>query len=325
MLVLLYVGIRILLTSIASDKAKYKQMLSDWVIAFCLIFLMQYIMVFANYFVEGLTNIFASVADSNMETIIIENPEEKLKNGVKQLETDEVQYVFDDENRIVWPTNMMGKIRFATQQQDGTSAYVGYSICYFVLVLFTLFFTFTYLKRLLYLMFLTVISPLVALTYPLDKIRDGKAQAFDMWVKEYFINLIIQPFHLLLYIIFISMAIDLAGTNILYSLVAIGFMIPAEKFLRTMFGFNRASTPGFLDGAAGAAMAISAVQSLGRFANKGSGGKNFGGRKFGLKKLYEDRCRRPAALPLFLTLPRVDTAEKTQYAAGKEMRLTCRH
>ena len=28
------------------------------------------------------------------------------------------------------------------------------------------------------------------------------------------------------------MAFDLAGTNIIYSLVAIGFMVPAEKLLR---------------------------------------------------------------------------------------------
>ena len=293
MLVLLYVGIRILLSSISSEKAKYKQMLSDWVIAFCLIFLMQYIMVFANYFVDEITNIFAGVADNDMETIIIQNPEDKLKKGVKQLETSEVKYVFDDngENRIVWPTNMMGKIRFATQQQDGTSSYVGYSLCYFVLVLFTLFFTFTYLKRLLYLMFLTVIAPLVALTYPLDKMRDGKAQAFDMWVKEYFINLIIQPFHLLLYIIFISMAIDLAGTNVLYSIVTIGFMIPAEKFLRNMFGFNRASTPGFLAGPAGAAMAISAVQSLSKFANRGGKNPEKGGSGKGSEKEEKPEIR----------------------------------
>ena len=282
MLVLLYVGIKMLLTSIASDKAKYKQMLSDWLVALCLVFLMQYIMVFANSFVEGITKIFSSVASENMEFVTIDNAEKKLRDGVKKLEDADTKYVYETDengntvNRIVWPTNMMGKIRFATQQQDGTSAYIGYSICYFVLVLFTIFFSFTYLKRLLYLLFLTIIAPLVALTYPLDKLRDGQAQAFNTWVKEYFINLIIQPFHLLLYIVFISMAYELAGKNIIYSLVVIGFMIPAEKFLRNMFGFNKASTPGFLGGAAGAAMAISAVQSLGKFANKGSGGKNPG-------------------------------------------------
>lgn len=44
--ILVYVGIRIMLSSVASDKAKYKQMLGDWVVAVCLLFLMHYIMSF---------------------------------------------------------------------------------------------------------------------------------------------------------------------------------------------------------------------------------------------------------------------------------------
>ena len=132
-------------------------------------------------------------------------------------------------------------------------------------------------------MFLTVIAPMVALTYPLDKIRDGKAQAFELWMKEYIINLLIQPFHLLLYTIFVSMAFELAGTNIIYSLVVLGFMIPAEKFLRSMFGFDKAKTPGFLAGPAGAAMTISAMQSLSKFAGRGPGGKKIDGGKSNTK------------------------------------------
>lgn len=279
MLVLVYVGIRMLLTSIASDKAKYKQMLSDWVIALCLVFLMQYIMVFANSFVDGITNIFSTFANGNLHTAIIQEPKDNLEESIEEISTDYVQEDGNGKKVIAWPTNLMGRIRVQAQQHDGTAEYVGYSLCYFVLVLYTLFFAFTYAKRLLYLLFLTVIAPFVALTYPLDKIRDGQAQAFNMWVKEYFINLIIQPFHLLLYVIFISMAFELAGTNIIYSLVVLGFMIPAEKFLRNMFGFNRASSPGFLAGAAGAAMTISAVQSLAKFAGRGhGGGKSSGGK-----------------------------------------------
>ena len=49
--------------------------------------------------------------------------------------------------------------------------------------------------------FFTMIAPLVALTYPVDKVKDGKAQAFDMWFKEYIFNLLIQPMHLILYTI----------------------------------------------------------------------------------------------------------------------------
>lgn len=42
--VLIYVGIRIIISSTAGDKAKYKQRLVDWIVAFCLLFFMHYIM-----------------------------------------------------------------------------------------------------------------------------------------------------------------------------------------------------------------------------------------------------------------------------------------
>ena len=44
--VLVYVGIRIIISSTASDKAKYKQMLVDWLVALCLVFFLHYIMSF---------------------------------------------------------------------------------------------------------------------------------------------------------------------------------------------------------------------------------------------------------------------------------------
>lgn len=42
--VLIYVGIRIIISSTAQDKAKYKQRLIDWLVAFVLLFFMHYIM-----------------------------------------------------------------------------------------------------------------------------------------------------------------------------------------------------------------------------------------------------------------------------------------
>ena len=273
MLVLLYIGIRILLGSVASEKAKYKQMLADWLVAMCLIFLMQYIMVFANTLVEKITMMLSSVSENQEYYDPIIDADDKL---IEEVEKQGYGDTIQNDTDIYWRTNLMGNTRLLAQQQDGDTAFIGYGLCFFALVIMTVSFIFTYLKRLLYMMFLTIIAPFVAMTYPLDKINDGQAQAFNMWLKEYIFNLLIQPFHLLLYTILITMAFDLAGTNIIYSLVAIGFMVPAEKFLRNMFGFNKASTPGFLDGAAGAAMTIAGIKSLASFANKGSKGHKDG-------------------------------------------------
>ena len=44
--VLIYVGIRMVISSTSSDKAKYKQMLMDWVVALCIVFFLHYLMSF---------------------------------------------------------------------------------------------------------------------------------------------------------------------------------------------------------------------------------------------------------------------------------------
>ena len=243
-------------------------MFTDWVVGVCLIFLLHYIMVFGHYFTEKLTLVLNTSSNGDMYSILISEPKDNLVQKIKEGYPEMIIKDGENNDMIEWPTNMMGVIRFKAQERNnGILEYVGYTICYFTLVILTATFTFTYIKRLLMLLFLTVIAPFVAFTYPIDKLRDGKAQAFDFWLKEYITNLLIQPFHLLLYTIFITMAFDLASTNIIYSLVVIGFMVPSEKILRKIFSLDKAESAGLLSGATGAAMAISAMNSLSKFAN----------------------------------------------------------
>jgi hypothetical protein len=42
--VLVYVGIRMIISSTGESKAKYKKMLIDWIVAMCILFVLQYIM-----------------------------------------------------------------------------------------------------------------------------------------------------------------------------------------------------------------------------------------------------------------------------------------
>ena len=301
MSVLLYIGIRMLLSTVAQDKAKYKQMLIDWVVGLCLLFFMHYIMAFSVTLVNAFTKVVASSNSQSGSTeatgysVVLEEDEagkllEKLEDlGMYNPDEEEVggddyvekQPTVDEDGNaveklfVMWPTNLMGQLRLQAQMSYGDSSFIGYGLCFFVLTLFTIFFVFTYLKRVLYMAFLTMIAPLVALTYPIDKISDGQAQAFNRWLKEYIFNLLIQPLHLLIYTILVTSAFDLAGKNVLYSLAAIGFLIPAEKLMRSFFGFEKASTPGSLAGAAvGAGLINTGLNQLLHKAPPGKGGKN---------------------------------------------------
>lgn len=272
LLILVYIGIRIMTSSIASEKSKYKNMLTDWVVAMCLIFVMHYIMVFANNINEAIIEVFKSANKVGAQVGVIGDEDGDIKSA---LEKDDVgknivsenpdifEGYTDGKGHINWPTNYMGLIRLeAAQNSDAGMLFIGYGMAFLVLWFYTIFFLFTYIRRLVYMAFLTIIAPMVAMTYPIDKINDGKAQAFDMWLKEYIFNLLLQPVHLLLYTILIYSACELAETNIIYTLVAIGFMMPAEKLLRRFFGFEKAQTPGALGGAAGAALMMSGLNRL---------------------------------------------------------------
>lgn len=238
--VLVYVGIRMIISSSAGDKAKYKQMLMDWVIALCLVFFLHYIMAFTLTLTQSITH---AIGGDGTHTVVVEDTSANAKFG----------------------TNLLGLARFQTQYKE-FGAKMAYLIMYLALVIYTLIFTWFYLKRLLMMAFLTLIAPVVALTYPIDKISDGKAQAFDMWLKEYIFNALIQPFHLIIYTVFVGSAMDLASTNIIYMIAALAFILPAEKILRKFFGFEKAGagTLGALaGGAALGSMASKAVKSLG--------------------------------------------------------------
>ena len=288
MSILLYIGIRMMLSSLAADKAKYKQMLIDWLVGMCLLFFMHYIMAFSTTIVQQFTKTIKSTYDTDNYAITIQADEDgKMAEALKEGKRTDVFYPEgvtdpDDVEYIVWPTNLMGRMRIETQMHTGKSSFIGYAICFVVLVFYTVFFAFTYLKRVVYMAFLTMISPMVAMTYPIDKLNDGQAQAFNKWLKEYIFNLLIQPLHLLLYTVLVSSAFDFAGKNIWYMLVAIGFLVPAEKLLRSFFGFEKATTPGSLAGAAvGAGLISRGMGSLlhkipGRSKDKEGKGKNIG-------------------------------------------------
>lgn len=220
--ILVYVGIKIILSSTASDKAKYKQMLVDWIVALCLLFFMQYIMSFIITMTESITT--AIVGDKGGLNIAV-----TVQDGTN------VDKAF--------ATNLMGLSRLKLQSKE-TIVKCSYLIIYIFLIYYTIVFTWKYLKRMIMMAFLTIISPLVVLTYPIDKMNDGKAQAFDAWLKEYIFNALLQPFHLVIYYVFVLSAMDLAANNLLYTIVVMWFIPKAEEILRKFFGFDKAPSLG---------------------------------------------------------------------------------
>ncbi len=247
--ILVYLGIRILISSTAEDKAKYKETIRDWIIALVLVFVMHFIM---------------------SATIMIVNRVNVLFNDINRS-------VYISYNNEIFRSNFTGVMRFLAQSTDGWDAWA-YTIIYLVLVVYTVSFTIQYLRRLLYIAFYTMISPLVAITYPIDKLGDGKSQAFNKWFKEYVMTMVLQPIHLIIYSMIVSSALTLAIQSPLYAIVAIGFLIPAEQFIKSLFGVESKADGGFGNFAAGA-LAMNAMNKMAKPMSIGAGAKNSGGGK----------------------------------------------
>lgn len=212
LLVLIYVGIRMAGSTLADDKAKYKEMLLHWVKGFCLIFVMQYLILLCLNFANGFVEIIPDTTD-DIETAILYG-----EGGSKTNPTED-------------------SIAYKLERFKGWN-YVAISVLYWVIVFYQFKFFILYFKRVLVVGFMTVISPLVSITFPIDSISDGKAQGFNNWFKELLINIFIQPIHLIIYSVIIVCAKEII---ILAPVLAILFFVGlsrAEKVVKNVLGIR---------------------------------------------------------------------------------------
>ena len=221
--VLVYLGIRILISSSSPEgNSKYKKMLTDWLVALCLLFTLHYIMSFTLVVTKELSAVF------NIGT------EDTLLGGIRQ------------------------KIEGASSWAEATTNVV----MYVILTIYTVVFTYRYLKRVLYMAFFTMIAPLITLTYPIDKVKDGKAQAFSMWIKEYIFNALIQVAHLVIYYALVGSVTELITIYPIFAIIVMFFMAQAENIVRKMFGFNNSETLGTVGAVTMGGLISSAMKKL---------------------------------------------------------------
>ncbi|MBR3613759.1 MAG: hypothetical protein IKL55_01080 [Clostridia bacterium] len=257
--ILIYVGIRMAISTVAEDKAKYKKMFFDWCCSLALIFVLQYIAIFTIYANNAIVDALKT-----------------LHNGS---DLDEA----------------IGKIALQALMPVGTVSIVA-TFVYVMIVFQTISFMIAYMQRVLKVAFLLIISPLISITYSIDKMGDGKAQALNAWLKEFVYTILIQPFHCIIYMAFVNAAVALLPNNTIlgtfaslfateYNQLANGMLVvlclkfvnDGEKAIRKIFGFQ--DDGNLTSMAAGAVVGIAVLknaQKIGTSTIKGiNGAKNF--------------------------------------------------
>lgn len=247
LVILVYVGIRMALASVADDKAKYKKMLFDWIVGLALIFVIHYIAIFTVYCNDAIVHAIEVAYES---------------------EKDTAEGMIDE----IFMKSLVGLGLIADAAM----------IVYIGIVFQTIFYLIAYINRMLKVGFLLVISPLITVTYAIDKMGDGKAQALGNWLKEYIYTILIQPFHCIIYFTFVSTAFKLVveqkGADYSYNALSAGilailcikFINDAEKIVKKIFGIQDGESKTAL--AAGAVMGIAMAKNATKIATGIKGG-----------------------------------------------------
>lgn len=259
----LYVGIRMAISSVAEEKAKYKRMLADWVVSLVLLFVLHYIMILIININDAIVAILAKAdAGTNL--------------------TGDSATIMDE----LWH-NAMFTVSFTEQ--------LGNTVLYFMLAIMSFVFFATYIKRMITIAFLIMISPIITITYSLDRMGDGKSQALNTWFKNFVYNILLQPFQCIIYLALVKTAINSisAGdlSSVVIAIIMVFFMYEAEDIIKEIFHFEGKSVANTI---AQAALVSSAIGLVSKAASGTKAVRGYAGNRPSPNNNQNQRPTQPA-------------------------------
>ncbi len=219
--ILIYIGIRMAVSTLSTEKAKYKKMLEAWVVSLILVFAMHYIIIFICAILNNILGLIRDVAQNMYITDTLH---------VSQIESQ----IFTDASVLYGETNGWNLL---------SAVFTMWVLIYYQLKFFMM-----YIGRIIEIGFLIIISPLVTITYSIDKIGDGRAQAFKTWLNELLMKASIQVVHAIIYLIFIGSAGYIATQHPLLAAVFFALLSRSEKIIKNALNvknneFERVKVP----------------------------------------------------------------------------------
>ncbi len=207
LLVLIYLGIQIAITSITDKKAIYKQMLIDWLVGFVIIFGVEYMMYAIITINEWLINLIIPKFEDGTEISLYES------------------------------------VRSKAYEIKATTGFAG-MVMYIILVYYAIRFLLVYFKRYLIVTILALVASFIGVAYALEKINGkGKAKGarWKNFTKDFTYSVSLQTMHALIYTIFIQIILKLTETSIIGIFIAfifLRYMIKMDPILREIFGLT---------------------------------------------------------------------------------------
>ena len=201
LILLVYLGIRMAISTVATEQARYKKMFSNWLASFVLIFTMHYVFIIVFEIQEVLISLIGSLTQG-------EGFEEQILNDTFNTFAQAKGW-----NGVVYVMEML------------ILAY--YQIKFFIV----------YSKRFFTVGFLFTISPLITLADAIYSVS-SRVPIFRKWLREILYNIFLQVIHATVYAVFILSAASIAKEMPIIGMLLLMTLSRSEKIIKTTFGLN---------------------------------------------------------------------------------------
>lgn len=233
LIILIYIGIRIMLDSTsAKKKATYKETFFTWVAGIFILFFMPYYM----KYVIALNDAFVYYL-SHSANVMTDAAKRAKPAEIKQSEIDKgfVKADFDNAIDTTSATDYMSTIYRIAEEKNR----LGFALAYLILSWQVVMMIVYYYKRAFTIAILIIIFPLVAFTFVWDKLNDGASQGLSEWIKEYTIDVFVQSFHAIVFVFVCNTIYSTllnGSADFILLMIASSFVFNGEEILKQIFG-----------------------------------------------------------------------------------------
>lgn len=237
MIILVYVGIKVLLQSTAAGKkANYKNTLLYWVTGLAILFFMPYYMKYVVRLNDAFVN---QVAEARTEEA------KSAKRAALDISAGYANTDFDEVVKFDTGSDYMSVVGALAERTGKLGIALAYMIMIWQLVVMLVY----YFKRVFTIAFLIVIFPLVALTFVWDKLNDGKSQALSAWIQEFTVGVFVQSFHAIVLVFVVNTiyaTLTTTSADFILLMIAASFLFAGEEILKQIFGASKIVATGNL-------------------------------------------------------------------------------
>lgn len=291
------IGIKLAISSIATEKAKYKQAILTWVMGILILLSMKWI-------IAGIFLINEQIVSMVFNISLGEETEFKVLslNNIPLIgSTIETIFNFFGSNspEIGGVNGYLGfTLKFLL---EGIGGNIISSIVAFVVLGQTISIIVTYTKRVFYSIMLGMLAPLIVVADTINKSLGKSSTILSNWFKQFVITVFIQTFHAMFMLIILMMIKAIAGSSfnsMMQAVIIIALttaLVKFEKTIKQLFGIGDTIMGDLKGGAAKALGAIhGAKQAIGAV---GDNVKNYKTASSQKKKLTSQRAKLLAQKP----------------------------